>query len=51
MYFWEQNLERAWEWAKCGMTNPKLHIKEPAVIGAIIDLGFCLKIELGSQSH
>ena len=44
MYFWEQNLERAWEWAKSGRTNPKLHIKTPAVIGAIIDLGFCLNL-------
>lgn len=44
MYFWEQNLERAWEWAKSGQTNPKLHIKTPAVIGAVIDLGFCLNL-------
>lgn len=44
MYFWEQNLERAWEWAKCGLTNPKLHIETPAVIGAVIDLGFCLNL-------
>lgn len=44
MYFWEQNLERAWEWAKCGVTNPKLHIETPAVIGAVIDLGFCLNL-------
>lgn len=41
MYFWEQNLERAWEWATCGMTNPKLKIEKPAVIGAVIDLGYC----------
>ena len=44
MYFWEQNLERAWEWANSGRTNPKLHIKTPAVIGAVIDLGFCLNL-------
>lgn len=44
MYFWEHNLERAWEWAKSGRTNPKLHIEEPAVIGAVIDLGFCLNL-------
>lgn len=44
MYFWEQNLERAWEWAKSGRTNPKLHIETPAVIGAVIDLGFCLNL-------
>lgn len=44
MYFWEQNLERAWEWAKSGQTNPKLHIDKPAVIGAVINLGFCLNL-------
>lgn len=44
MYFWEHNLERAWEWAKSGRTNPKIHIDEPAVIGAVIDLGFCLNL-------
>lgn len=44
MYFWEQNLERAWEWAKSGRTNPNLHIETPAVIGAVIDLGFCLNL-------
>jgi len=44
MYFWEQNLERAWEWAKSGQTNPKLRIKKPAVIGAVIDLGYCLNL-------
>ena len=44
MYFWEQNLERAWEWAKSGSTNPRLHIETPAVIGAVIDLGFCLNL-------
>lgn len=44
MYFWEQNLERAWEWANSGRTNPKLHIDTPAVIGAVIDLGVCLNL-------
>ena len=44
MYFWEYNLERAWEWAKSGVTNPKTHIEKPAVIGAVIDLGFCLNL-------
>ncbi len=44
MYFWEQNLERAREWAKEGAKNPNNSIKEPAVIGAVIDLGFCLNL-------
>ncbi|MDR0992271.1 MAG: hypothetical protein LBL87_05155 [Ruminococcus sp.] len=37
IYFWEQNLERAWDWAK-------EHKKTPAVIGAVIDLGNCLNL-------
>ena len=36
IYFWEQNYNRALDWAK---SNPK--IKEPCVVGAIIDLGNC----------
>lgn len=39
IYFWEQNLERAWQWAE---NNKK--IKTPAVIGAVIDLGYCLNL-------
>ena len=39
MYFWEQNLERAWEWA-----NNNKSISQPAVIGAVIDLGYCLNL-------
>jgi hypothetical protein len=37
VYFWEQNLERAWEWAE-------QHSNAPAVIGAVIDLGRCLNL-------
>ncbi len=37
IYFWESNLERAWEWAR-----NNINYSEPAVIGAIIDLGNCL---------
>jgi hypothetical protein len=44
MYFWEQNLERAWEWARAGQKNPKSSINTPAVVGAVIDLGFCLNL-------
>jgi|SRR6218665_671420 len=40
MYFWENNLERAWEWAEEKKKQKK--IKKPAVIGAIISLGHCL---------
>ncbi|MDR0930087.1 MAG: hypothetical protein LBM74_10320 [Oscillospiraceae bacterium] len=44
IYFWEQNLERAWDWAKEQSKNPKSSIHEPAVIGAVIDLGRCLNL-------
>lgn len=39
IYFWEQNLTRAWEWAESSKK-----IKHPAVIGAVIDLGNCLNL-------
>ena len=38
IYFWEQNLERAEEWAK------RRHKENAAVIGAVIDLGLCLNL-------
>lgn len=44
MYFWENNLERAREWAEAGKNNSKSKIKTPAVIGAVIDLGYCLNL-------
>lgn len=40
MYFWENDLNRAWDWANAYLNIGK--IKEPAVLGAIIDLGYCL---------
>lgn len=39
IYFWENNYQRALEWAKASRK-----IKEPAVIGAVIDLGYCLNL-------
>jgi len=45
IYFWEQNLQRAKEWAE---QNPK--IENPAVIGAIIDLGRCLNLTDSASS-
>jgi hypothetical protein len=44
IYFWEQNLERAWEWAEQQADKPKSNIKNPSVIGAVIDLGNCLNL-------
>jgi hypothetical protein len=38
-YFWEDSFERAWEWAQ---SNP--NIKNPCVVGALIDLGECLNL-------
>lgn len=39
IYFWENSVERAWEWAR-----ESGRVKEPAVIGAVIDLGHCLNL-------
>lgn len=38
IYFWEHNLARAKEWAE------KRYGKNAAVIGAVIDLGYCLNL-------
>ncbi len=40
IYFWENDPKRAWEWADG-------HCKEnerPAVVGAVLDLGYCLDL-------
>lgn len=39
MYFWENNYERAFQWAKDKESQGR--IKEAAVIGAVIDLSYC----------
>lgn len=39
IYFWEQNYQRAYEWA----VN-RYGTDDAAVIGAIIDLGYCLNL-------
>ncbi len=39
MYFWENNADRAMDWAK--EKQIKGVIKEPAIIGAVIELGHC----------
>jgi hypothetical protein len=38
VYFWENNAERALQWAK------DLKKEKPAIIGAIIDLGYCMDL-------
>lgn len=39
IYFWENNFDRALDWAK--KSNK---IKEPSVLGAVIDLGYCMDL-------
>ena len=42
MYFWENNPERAMLWAK--LKKEAGTLKEPAIIGAVLDLGRCLDL-------
>jgi len=60
IYFWEHNAHRAFDFAsevRGKPRNARQRIKEPAVVGAIIDLGFCLNlldgrfIRLVKQTH
>lgn len=47
MYFWENNQQRALDFARALKKNPrpgKDIIKTPAVLGAVIDMGFCLDL-------
>jgi hypothetical protein len=39
MYFWENNAERAFQWAKDKAKREE--ISTPAVLGAVLDLGYC----------
>lgn len=42
VYFWENDPERALDWARSGKTKGK--IKTPDAVGAVIDLGYCLDL-------
>lgn len=44
IYFWENNEERAWQWANDLAKRKNSQVKNPAVIGAIIDLGYCFDL-------
>ncbi len=49
VYFWENNYNRALEYATFLMEHPsrsrgKIPIEKPAVLGAVIDLGYCLDL-------
>ena len=46
-YFWESNAQRAYDYAVELMKRPrseKQRITRPTVVGAVIDLGFCLNL-------
>ena len=47
MYFWENNQKRAKDFAQNMLEHPlkeKPPLKTPAVLGAVIDLGYCLDL-------
>ena len=44
IYFWENNEARALQWAEELAKRKSSSVKTPAVIGAIIDLGYCLDL-------
>lgn len=47
IYFWENNYERALNYAKMIKANPQrgnTKITTPSVVGAVIDLGYCLDL-------
>jgi hypothetical protein len=44
VYFWDNSPSRALSWAQELSKRPNSDIKNPAVIGAIIDLGYCLDL-------
>ncbi len=54
IYFWENNPERAYQFVQELKENPrrgKNPIKEPFVIGAIIDVGNCLNLLEAASLH
>ncbi len=47
IYFWEHNAKRALNWAEDAKVHPEFFpgaVKEPFVVGAVIDLGNCLDV-------
>jgi hypothetical protein len=44
IYFWDNSPSRAMEWAIELSKLKRTSIKKPAVIGAILDLGYCLDL-------
>lgn len=44
IYFWENNETRAFQYAQDLMKRKGTSVKEPAIIGAVIDLGYCMDL-------
>lgn len=44
IYFWENNVERAEQWAEDNSKIKNSSIKTPGVLGAYLDLGNCLDL-------
>lgn len=44
IYFWEGSYQRAFDWASNGNPKDRERIKNPGVLGAVIDLGECLNL-------
>lgn len=44
IYFWENNFDRAEQWAKDNAKSSNTSIKTPGVLGAYLDLGNCLDL-------
>lgn len=44
IYFWENNETRALQYAQSMMKRKNTSVKEPAIIGAVIDLGNCMDL-------
>jgi len=60
VYLWENDEVRAWQWAKSLQRHAKMsvgQIKEPFVVGVVVDLGDCLdllqadSIRLVAEAH
>ena len=44
IYFWEHSPSRAMEFAQAASRRKNSSIRKPAVVGAILDLGYCLDL-------
>lgn len=43
-YFWENDPERAWEWASVDLKKQKRQLASPFVAGAFIEMRYCLDL-------